>query len=135
MIPIGLKGHSEQVVTESLTASSVGSGLARVFATPMMIAMMEQTCHVCVQPFLQPGESTVGTRVDVAHTAATPVGMRVWCDCELIEVDRRRLLFAVSAYDEDGLIGQGRHERFVVDSRRFQLKADEKAMSCPAQNQ
>lgn len=126
MITIGLKGHLEQRVTEEVTADRIGSGLVKVFATPMMIALIEQTCNESVVPYLEPGQGTVGTHVDVSHCAATPVGMRVWCDSELVEVDRRRLVFAVKAYDECGLIGEGRHERFVIDSAKFQAKIDAK---------
>ena len=126
MIAIGLKGHLEQTVTEEVTADRIGSGLVKVFATPMMIALIEQTCNESVVPYLEPGQGTVGTHVDVSHCAATPVGMRVWCDSELVEVDRRRLVFAVKAYDECGLIGEGRHERFIIDSAKFQAKIDAK---------
>ena len=127
MITIGLKGHLEQTVTEEVTADRIGSGLVKVFATPMMIALIEQTCNESVVPFLEEGQGTVGTHVDVSHCAATPVGMRVWCDSELVEIDRRRLVFAVKAYDECGLIGEGRHERFIIDSAKFQAKIDAKA--------
>ncbi|MCQ2299574.1 MAG: thioesterase family protein [Bacteroidales bacterium] len=122
----GTKGHFEQVVTPELTAAHVGSGLAPVFATPMMISMMEQTCSDSVAPLLKEGESTVGTKIDITHDAATPVGMKVWCDSELVEVDRRRLVFEVKAYDEKGLIGQGRHERFVIDYEKFMAKVNAK---------
>ena len=127
MMTIGLKGHLEQTVTEEVTADRIGSGLVKVFATPMMIALIEQTCNESVVPFLEEGQGTVGTHVDVSHCAATPVGMRVWCDSELVEIDRRRLVFAVKAYDECGLIGEGRHERFIIDSAKFQAKIDAKA--------
>ena len=129
MIEIGIKGHREQIVTPDLTADRIGSGLVKVFATPMMIALVEQTCNESVVPYLEPGQGTVGTHVDVSHCAATPVGMRVWCDSELMEVDRRRLVFAVKAYDECGLIGEGRHERFIIDSVKFQAKIDAKSGS------
>lgn len=123
---IGTKGHKEMMVTEERTAAQVGSGLVRVLATPMMIALMENTCNESLASYLQEGESTVGTRVDVSHCAATPVGMRVWCDSEVVEVDGRRIVFDVKAYDERGLIGEGRHERFIVGMERFQAKADSK---------
>jgi predicted thioesterase len=127
MITIGLKGHLERIVTEEVTAARIGSGLVKVFATPMMIALIEQTCYESVSPFLEEGQGTVGTLVNVTHSAATPVGMRVWCDSQLKEVDRRRLVFEVKAYDECGLIGEGRHERFIIDSAKFQAKIDAKA--------
>lgn len=126
MITTGIKGHFEQVVTDELCADRIGSGLVKVFATPMMIALMEQTCNESVTPLLESGQGTVGTHIDVSHCAATPVGMRVWCDSELVEVDHRRLVFKVAAYDERGLIGEGRHERFVIDTAKFQEKINNK---------
>lgn len=126
MIEKGIKGHGEETVTESLTAAHVGSGKSRVFATPMMIALMERTCRESVEAYLGAGQETVGTHVDVSHVSATPVGMKVWCDSELVDVDRRRLTFKVTAHDEAGLIGEGVHERFVIDEERFLLKAESK---------
>jgi len=128
MIEKGIKGHLEQTVTDELCADRIGSGLVKVFATPMMIALIERTCNESVTPHLDAGQGTVGTRIDVSHCAATPVGMRVWCDSELVEVDRRRLLFSVRAYDQCGLIGEGTNERFIIDSDRFQQKANEKKL-------
>lgn len=129
MITTGIKGRLEQTVTDQLTAAHIGSGLVKVFATPMMIALIEQTCYESVLPYLEEGQGTVGTLVNVTHSAATPVGMRVWCESQLVEVDRRRLVFEVKAYDECGLIGEGRHERFVIDSAKFQAKIDAKKPS------
>lgn len=123
MIVPGIKGHLEQVVTPEMSAARIGSGLVEVFATPMMVALIERTCNESVLPLLESGQGTVGTLVNVAHTAATPVGMRVWCDSELVEVDRRRLVFRVAAFDECGPIGEGTHERFIIDTARFQEKA------------
>lgn len=126
MIELGTKGHFEQTVTDEVCADRIGSGLVKVFATPMMIALMEQTCNESVVPMLEAGQGTVGTHIDVSHCAATPVGMRVWCDSELIEIDRRRLVFKVAAYDERGLIGEGKHERFIIDTAKFQEKINSK---------
>ena len=123
MLTIGIKGSAELLVTENLTAREVGSGTVAVLATPMMIALMEKTCLLSVRPFLEPGQDTVGTHVDVAHTAATPVGMRVRCESELVEIDRRRLVFRVTARDEAGVVGEGTHTRFVIDIEKFQAKA------------
>ena len=123
---IGIRGREETVVTEDLLASNVGSGLVRVFATAMMIALIEKAAVYSVEPYLAPGQGTVGVHVDVSHCSATPLGMRVWAETELVEIDRRRLIFRVAAYDERGLIGEGRHERFLIDSERFQAKADAK---------
>lgn len=122
MIQTGIKGRLEETVTPEMSAARVGSGLVEVFATPMMIALMEKTCNESVLPYLDEGQGTVGTHLDVAHSAATPVGMRVWCESELVEVDRRRLVFKVKAFDECGLIGEGTHERFIIDTAKFAAK-------------
>lgn len=127
MISPGITNRLTQTVTDQMTADRVGSGLAKVFATPMMIALMEKTCADSVAPLLPEGQSTVGTHINVSHCSATPVGLDVWCDSELVEVDRRRLLFTVKAYDPCGLIGEGQHERFIVDNARFQANTESKA--------
>lgn len=125
-LKLGIKGSQTWTVTPELTADRVGSGSVCVFATPMMIALIEKTCLMSVAPYLEEGQGTVGTQVDVSHSAATPVGMRVTAESELVEIDRRRLLFRVTVYDESGPVGEGRHERFVIDTARFQEKADKK---------
>lgn len=119
MLTIGLKGHLEEVVTPEMSAARVGSGLVDVLATPMMISLIERTCNESVLPHLDEGQGTVGTLVNVAHTAATPIGMRVWCESELVEIDRRRLVFKVKAFDQCGPIGEGFHERFIIDTAKF----------------
>ena len=129
MIQIGIKGRLEETVTPEMSAARVGSGLVDVFATPMMIALVEKTCNESVLPYLDEGQGTVGTLVNVAHTAATPIGMRVWCESELVEVDNRRLLFKVKAFDDCGAIGEGLHERFIIDTARFAAKAMSKGGS------
>ena len=106
-------------MTPEMSAARVGSGLVEVFATPMMISLIEQTCNESVLPYLDEGQGTVGTLVNVAHTSATPIGMRVWCESELVEVDRRRLVFKVKTFDECGPIGEGTHERFIIDTAKF----------------
>lgn len=126
MLQIGIKGKQETTVNENMLSTNVGSGAVKVFATPMMVALIEKTATLSVEPYLEPGQSTVGTKVDVSHCAATPLGMKVWAETELIEIDRRRLVFKVAAYDEMGLIGEGTHERFIIDVARFQEKADAK---------
>lgn len=123
---IGIIGKSEIVVTKDVTAAAIGSGMVDVFATPMMISLMENTCAKSVASHLQADESTVGTHVNVSHCAATPIGMKVYCESELIEIDRRKLTFKVTAYDERGLIGEGLHERFIIDSKKFQAKINSK---------
>lgn len=126
MVQIGIKGYQETVVTPELLASNVGSGLVKVYATAMMIALMEKAAVLSVEPYLEEGQGTVGTHVNMSHCSATPVGMKVWAETELIEIDRRKLTFKVAAYDERGLIGEGRHERFIIDNVKFQQKANSK---------
>lgn len=123
---IGIIGKGEIVVTKDVTAAAIGSGMVDVYATPMMISLMENTCAKSVASHLQADESTVGTHVNVSHCAATPIGMKVYCESELIEIDRRKLTFKVTAYDERGLIGEGLHERFIIDSKKFQAKINSK---------
>ena len=125
-LEIGLKGAASVTVTPENTAAAMGSGALPVFATPSMIALMERAALESVQPFLPEGQGTVGTRLEVSHMAATPLGMEVRAEAELTEIDRRRLVFRVCAYAGDELIGEGRHERFIVDSERFLLKAQAK---------
>lgn len=127
MLEIGMKGHLERTVTEDLSAKVWGSGAVDVYGTPCMIALVEETAWRSVQDGLEPGQATVGTKLDIAHIAATPIGMRVRCETELTEIDRRRLVFSVIAYDEAGKIAEGTHERFVVDVEKFQAKANAKA--------
>jgi len=123
---IGIKNTLEITVTGNLTAAAVGSGTLNVYATPAMIALIEETAWKSVAPYLEEGQSTVGTRLDVSHVAPTPLGMTVRCETELTEVDGRRLVFAVNVYDKAGLIGKGTHERFIIMSEKFQAKADSK---------
>ena len=122
----GICGVQTIVVAEQQTAKYLGSGELAVFATPCMIALMENTAYRSVQPCLEPGQGTVGTLLNVKHLAATPVGMEVRCETKLIEVDRKRLVFEVKAFDACGLIGEGVHERFIVDNQRFMQKAQSK---------
>ncbi len=121
-IETGIKGREALVVQVEDTAARYGSGLVEVYATPALIALMEKTCLTSVLEFLPEGHGTVGTRINVAHSKATPVGMRVVCESELVEVDRRRLVFAVVARDEKGEIGRGTHERFIIDTEKFMAK-------------
>ncbi len=126
MLEIGIKGNLTETISESLTASHIGSGTVRVLATPMMIALMEKCCRLAVKPYLDEGQETVGTHVNVSHVSATPVGMEVRIECELVEIDRRRLTFKVRGEDERGLIGEGLHERFVIDVEKFSAKVNAK---------
>ena len=126
MLQPGIKGKIELTVTKDKCAGALGSGDLDVFATPAMIALMEETAWKSVAPFLAPGESTVGTALNVRHMAATPVGLKVTCETELTLVDRRRLVFDVKVYDPFGLVGEGTHERFVIQYEKFMKKVDEK---------
>ena len=126
MLETGIKGHKELMVTPDKTAKAMGSGALDVFATPCMIALMENTAFESVQAELEEGCGTVGTALNVKHVAATPVGMKVTCDTELIKVDGSALTFLVKAYDACGLIGEGEHERFIISEEKFQAKTDAK---------
>lgn len=125
-IEIGSKGRAETVVTPDNTARAAGSGLVPVFATPWMVALMENAAVQAVQGALDPEKGTVGTRLDVTHDAATPLGMRVWAEAELIAAEGRRLTFSVTAYDEVGKIGGGTHERFVIQTDKFLARTQAK---------
>lgn len=126
MLKIGIKGKNEITVTNENTAATMGSGTLDVFATPAMIALMENTAYKSVAEELEEGSGTVGTALNVKHVAATPVGMKVICETELVKVEGRALTFSVKAFDETGLIGEGEHERFIVYNEKFQAKADAK---------
>lgn len=119
----GITGKNTIVVTEELTARVMGSGELSVYATPAMIALMENTAYLSVSEYLEDGQGTVGTLMSVKHLSATPVGMQVSCETTLTEIDGRRLVFEVKAYDECGCIGEGTHERFIIDNERFMNKA------------
>lgn len=126
MMQPGMKAEKRITVGPEDTAEKVGSGTLPVLATPRMIALIEATASAAAAPGLEPGTSTVGTLVNVAHTSATPVGMEVVCTAELVEVDRRRLVFEVEVRDASGPVGSGTHERFVVDDAKFMAKAESK---------
>ncbi len=125
----GVRGTQEETVSERNVARALGSGGLAVYATPCMITLMEYTAMESVKPFLPAGSSTVGTRIDIKHLSATPIGMRVRCETELIEIDRRRLVFLCRAFDEAGLIGEGTQERFIVDNEKFMEKVAQKQRS------
>lgn len=127
MLTVGIKGREEVTVSEANSAKTLGSGTLDVFATPAMTALMEKTAWKSVAPFLDEGCGTVGTLLNITHDAPTPFGMNVWCESERVEIDGRRLVFEVAAYDEKGKIGGGRHERFIIQNEKFQAKANKKA--------
>ena len=123
MLTIGIQGRQSVLVTENNTARAMGSGALVVFSTPSMLALMEAAASGSVAPYLDEGCGTVGTRVEIRHTSATPLGMTVRCESELTEIDGRRLVFSVAAYDDSGLIGEGTHERFIIQESKFMEKA------------
>ena len=124
MLETGIKGTRTVTVNEKNTA--MGSGTLDVFATPALIALMEETCWRSIANELEDGCGTVGTLLEIKHTAPTPVGMKVTCESTLTEVDGRRLVFEVIARDAKGVVGEGKHERFIIQNEKFQVKANAK---------
>ena len=118
----GLRHCEELVVEHKDTAAVYGSGALEVFATPAMIALMEKTCLMSVCDKIGEGNTTVGIAVNIKHLKASPVGATIRCEAELIEVDRRRLVFKVQCFEGENLTGEGIHERFVVESAKFMAK-------------
>nr|WP_325259582.1 thioesterase family protein [uncultured Oscillibacter sp.] len=124
MILIGTKCRLEQAVTQELTAAAAGSGTLPVFGTPFMAAMMENAALTVLQPFLEEGQGSVGTRLDIRHDAPTPVGMKVWAEAEITAVSENGKMvdFRVSAWDEKGPVGSGVHTRAIIWNERFLAK-------------
>ena len=123
---IGRTFTLKTTVTPDNTAIALGSGDAPVFATPMMVALMEGAAAQCVQPCLEEGKTTVGGHINVSHVAATPVGMEVEATATISAVDGKKITFQVEARDACGVIGKGEHLRFVVDRQRFTENANSK---------
>lgn len=123
---IGIKYAFSFIVTEEITAKVIGSGDLDVLATPMMIAMMEKASSLLVAPFLEEGETTVGTLVNVTHVRASLVGEEINVESELTLIDRKRLVFNVKAMSGAGIIGEGTHERFIINSEKFMNKLKNK---------
>lgn len=122
----GLTFTIEEKVTETNAAKTLGSGSLMVYGTPAMLLLVEKTAVALLEGRLEPGYTSVGTRLHMDHLAATPLGARVTCRLELTAIDRRKLTFSAEVSDKAGLIGKGIHERFIVDAAGFQKKADEK---------
>jgi predicted thioesterase len=118
----GLIGHAETVVSEENVAAAVGSGALPVFSTPHMIALMEKASMDAIASCLEENQGTVGTNLNVAHLAATPIGMTVRAESELVSVEKRMLTFKVTAYAGDELIGEGTHQRCIIFNDRFMEK-------------
>ncbi len=125
-LKIGALGRAEALVTDENTAIAAGSGSLPVFATPALAALMEKAACAAVAAALEDGESTVGTSLSIAHTSATPVGLKVWAEATVTEVQGRSITFAVTAGDEAGPIGSGTHQRVCIDGARFLEKCRKK---------
>ena len=126
-LPAGLKGTAELVVGEQHTAPRIGSGRIRVLATPVMINLIEAAALAAVEQSLPEDHQSLGTHLDITHIAATPVGMRVRATAEVVRVEGRTIYLRVRAEDERELIGEGTHERVVVNLERFDRRVQEKA--------
>lgn len=117
----------EKTVSEAMLAKEVGSGDVAVYATPMMIAMMEEAASKCLSDFLDEGETSVGIFLSTTHSAATPVGMKVSATAEITEAEGRTVTFSITASDEKDVIGQAQHRRVILQKERFEQKAQEKS--------
>jgi fluoroacetyl-CoA thioesterase len=127
-VPLGTKGSfTLDVAPQHLASQFKDPMLPPVLATPVMILAMENAALNAIRSYLEPGESAVGTAVDIRHLAATPVGQRVTADAEVTRVEGRRIVFAVTARDETEEIGRGTHERMVVDLRRLTQRLNAKS--------
>lgn len=122
----GTSAEVSEFVTEQLTAASVKSGLVSAYATPSMCALMENASVAALKSVLPKGKTTVGVEIHIKHIAATPVGMRVHARAEVIEIDGRRIVFKVEAWDPQEKIGEGTHTRVIVDAARFKEKFEMK---------
>ena len=122
MLEIGLTAESSIVVTDANTALTLGSGDMKVFATPAMVALMENAAMLAVATHLDDGASTVGVEMNTSHIKASPMGATITASAELTTIEGRKLTFKVKAWDEQGVIGEGYHTRFIVDRERFLSK-------------
>ncbi len=126
-IPIGARHEENLPVTEAVAIDFMGPGSARVLSTPNLIGFLERTCRDAILPLLEPGYDSVGTHVNVYHLAASPIGMNVTFQAEVISVEDRRVNFKVVAFDEKEKIAEGTHERFIVNVARFAERVRAKA--------
>lgn len=125
-IAIGLKGRADDTVTPENTAAVVGSGTLPVYATPCLCALMERAAWSSIAPYLDAGDSSVGTKLELFHRSASPVGIRVWAESEVVSVEGRKIEFQIRAYDERCLIAECNHQRFIVSDSPFLDKANRK---------
>ena len=128
MVIIGTRCQLEQVVTEDITAAAIGSGALPVFGTPFMAAMMENAAMTCLQNFLEEGQGSVGTHLEISHDAPTPIGMNVWAEAEITAVSENGKMvdFTVKAWDKKGPIGSGTHTRAIIKNDKFLAKCNAK---------
>lgn len=128
MMEIGMKNSVETIVNEEITAAKAGSGALMVYGTPYMVALMENAALGLMAKYLPEGKGSVGTALNITHSAPTPVGMKVRADAEIIAISANGKIidFKVAAYDEVGLIGEGTHQRAVIDNERFMEKVTSK---------
>ena len=125
-LTVGMKGEASTLVEKEDTAAEVGSGSLLVYATPCMVAMMEGAACEAIEACIPDGSTSVGMELNISHLAATPVGMEVRAEAEVIAVEGKIITFAVTAYDEAGKIGEGTHKRCIVNTQRFLDKTYEK---------
>ncbi len=125
-ITVGMKGRADTLCEREDTAKEVGSGSLLVYATPCMVALMEGAACEAIEEALPEGKTTVGIAMNIEHIAATPVGLDVWAEAEVTEVNGKVITFSVAAYDEKGQIGKGTHKRCMVDTQKFLDKAYDK---------
>jgi len=126
MIEPGLTNERTWLIDEKHLASAFGSGLVDVLATPVLVGFCEQTARTAVDPLLGEGQKTVGTSITLRHTAATPLGMKVTVRATLVEVEQRHLRFEIEVRDEQEQIAKAQHERFIIDTERFERRIAEK---------
>jgi fluoroacetyl-CoA thioesterase len=125
-LEVGLRGVAEREVTADQTAEAFGSGLVAVYATPAMVGLMETAAVHALDGWLSDDQTTVGTRLEIAHLAATPLGDRVRAEATLTGVEGRKLTFSLSAHDSTEKIGEGRHERMIISRERFLARVNAK---------
>ena len=129
MIEIGMKNSVESKVTHSNTAKSIGSGSLDVFATPAMIALIEKAATELIQRELDSNQTSVGISVNIDHKSPTPIGLTVRAEVEIVAIDGKKIKFNARVFDSVNEIGSGSHARFIVDSKKFQMKADSKTIT------
>lgn len=126
ILEVGMKRTEVETVTEENTAKAFGSGGLLVYATPAMVLLMEKTSFLLAEEAMEEGMTTVGTSLQIKHISASPIGSTITCQSELVEIDRKRLVFRVEVSDQVGKIGEGIHERFLVEGSTFVEKANSK---------